>query len=128
MDQSLGRRGRVAREADPNPNGEGEELPLLRRQAGPDTPVRGVTSQPRGGSLVIKAYVLIQTEPGKTGRVVEAVLQVKGVTAAEGVTGPYDVVALAEARNFDELSRRVIGSIQEIEGVLRTLPCTVVRL
>jgi DNA-binding Lrp family transcriptional regulator len=78
--------------------------------------------------LVIKAYVLIQTEPGKTARVVEAVLQVKGVTAAEGVTGPYDVVALAEARSLDELIRQVIGGIQGIEGVIRTLPCTVVRL
>lgn len=77
---------------------------------------------------MIKAYVLIQTEPGKTGRVVQAVMQAKGVTAAEGVTGPYDAVALAEARTLDELSRRVIGSIQGIEGVLRTLPCTVVRL
>jgi DNA-binding Lrp family transcriptional regulator len=72
--------------------------------------------------------VLIQVEPGTTGPVVEAVLQVKGVISADGVTGPYDVVALAEARNLDELNRRVIGSIQTIEGVLRTLPCTVVRL
>lgn len=77
---------------------------------------------------MVKAYVLIQAEPGKTGPVVEAVLQMKGVVSAEGVTGPYDIVALAEARNLEELSRRVIGSIQSIEGVLRTLPCTVVRL
>jgi DNA-binding Lrp family transcriptional regulator len=77
---------------------------------------------------LVKAYVLIQAEPGTTGPVVEAVLQVKGVISADGVTGPYDVVALAEARNLDELNRRVIGSIQTIEGVLRTLPCTVVRL
>jgi DNA-binding Lrp family transcriptional regulator len=77
---------------------------------------------------LIKTYVLIQTEAGKTGRVVEAVMHVKGVTAAEGVTGPYDVVALAEARSLDELIRRVIGSIQGMESVIRTLPCTVVRL
>jgi DNA-binding Lrp family transcriptional regulator len=77
---------------------------------------------------LVKAYVLIQTRPGKTGPVVEAVLQVKGVISAAGVTGPYDIVAVAEARNLEELSRRVIGSIQSIEGVLRTLPCTVVRL
>jgi DNA-binding Lrp family transcriptional regulator len=77
---------------------------------------------------VVKAYVLIQTEPGKAGGVVDAVRQVKGVSGAEGVTGPYDVVALAEARNLDEFSRGVIGSIQAIGGVIRTLPCTVVRL
>jgi DNA-binding Lrp family transcriptional regulator len=77
---------------------------------------------------VVKAYVLIQTEPGKAALVVEAVRQVKEVSGAEGVTGPYDVVAIAEARSLDELSRGVIGSIQAIGGVLRTLPCTVVRL
>jgi DNA-binding Lrp family transcriptional regulator len=77
---------------------------------------------------LVNAYVLIQAEAGTTRPVVEAVLQVKGVISADGVTGPYDVVALAEARNLDELNRRVIGSIQTIEGVLRTLPCTVVRL
>lgn len=77
---------------------------------------------------MVKAYVLIQAQPGATGPVIDAVLQVKGVISAEGVTGPYDVVALAESRNLDELNRRVIGSIQSIEGVLRTLPCTVVRL
>jgi DNA-binding Lrp family transcriptional regulator len=77
---------------------------------------------------VIRAYVLIQAEPGKTGPVLKALMQVKGVISTDGVTGPYDVVALAEARSLDELSRRVIGSIQAIEGVIRTLPCTVVRL
>lgn len=77
---------------------------------------------------MVKAYVLIQVRPGTTGRVVETVLQVPGVTFAEGVTGPYDVVAVAQARSLDELHRGVIGRIQSIDGILRTLPCTVVRL
>jgi DNA-binding Lrp family transcriptional regulator len=77
---------------------------------------------------VIRAYVLIQAEPGKTRPVLEAVMRVKGVISAEGVTGPYDVVALAEARTLDEFSRRVVGSVQAIEAVTRTLPCTLVQL
>jgi DNA-binding Lrp family transcriptional regulator len=55
-------------------------------------------------------------------------MQVKGVISAEGVTGPYDVLALAEARSLDEFSRRVVGSVQAMEGVTRTLPCTLVQL
>jgi DNA-binding Lrp family transcriptional regulator len=77
---------------------------------------------------VIKAYVLIQANPGKTGSVVKALTGVKEVISADGVTGPYDVVALAETANLEELSRGVIGRIQAIEGVIRTLPCAVVRL
>jgi DNA-binding Lrp family transcriptional regulator len=85
-----------------------------------------VAAEGRGG--VIDAYVLIQTDPGKTGQIVEALMEVKGVISAEGVTGPYDIVAVAEAANLDEFSRRVIRSVQAIEGVIRTLPCTVVRM
>jgi DNA-binding Lrp family transcriptional regulator len=77
---------------------------------------------------VIRAYALIQVNPGKVLRVVEALLEVEGVRSAEGVTGPYDIVALAEARSLDDLNRRVIGSVQAIQDVIRTLPCTVVRL
>jgi DNA-binding Lrp family transcriptional regulator len=53
---------------------------------------------------VIKAYVLIQANPGKTGSVVKALTQVKEVISADGVTGPYDVVALTEAATLDESS------------------------
>jgi DNA-binding Lrp family transcriptional regulator len=77
---------------------------------------------------VVKAYVLIQSEPRKAGQMVGEVLRVKGVTSAEGMTGPYDVVALAEARNLDEFGRRVMSSIQALEGVMRTLPWSVVGL
>jgi DNA-binding Lrp family transcriptional regulator len=77
---------------------------------------------------VIRAYVLIQTDSGKTEPVVKALTGVKEVISADGVTGPYDVVALAEAATLEELSRRVIGRIQAVEGVIRTLPCTVARL
>jgi DNA-binding Lrp family transcriptional regulator len=77
---------------------------------------------------MVKAYVLIQVELGKTGRVAKEVLDVQGVASAEGVTGPYDVIAVVEARNLDDLGRGVIGSIQALEGILRTLPCTVVQL
>jgi hypothetical protein len=65
---------------------------------------------------VIKAYALVQANPGKTGSVVKLLTQVKEVISAEGV-GPYDVVAVAEADNLEELSGRVIGSIQAIDKV-----------
>jgi DNA-binding Lrp family transcriptional regulator len=50
------------------------------------------------------------------------------VTSAEAVTGPYDVIALVEARNLDELGRLVVGKVQAIQGVTRTLTCPVARL
>jgi DNA-binding Lrp family transcriptional regulator len=69
------------------------------------------------------AYVLIQTEVGVTGRVVMELSGIKGVTEAEGVTGPYDIVVRAEANSLDELGKLVVGRIQAVAGVTRTLTC-----
>ena len=55
--------------------------------------------------MVVQAYILIQTDVGKAADVARAIAQVKGVTLAEDVTGPYDVIVRAEARNVDELGR-----------------------
>jgi hypothetical protein len=50
------------------------------------------------------------------------------VTSADVVTGRNDVIALAQARNLDELARLVVGKVQATEGVTCTLTCPVVRL
>ena len=45
--------------------------------------------------MVVQAYILIQTDVGKAAEVATAIAQVKGVTLAEDVTGPYDVIVRA---------------------------------
>jgi len=50
------------------------------------------------------------------------------VQQAEGVTGPYDVIARAAARNLDELGKLVVARVQAVDGITRTLTCPVVRL
>ena len=75
---------------------------------------------------MVQAYILIQTEVGKSSDVSLAIRQVAGVTLAEDVTGPYDVIARAEAATVDELGQLVISRIQDIKGITRTLTCTVV--
>jgi DNA-binding Lrp family transcriptional regulator len=74
----------------------------------------------------VVAYVLIQTAVGKGRDVTVAVGEVRGVTAAESVTGPYDVIARIETRDLSELSKVVVGAIQGIEGISRTLTCPIV--
>ena len=51
-----------------------------------------------------------------------------GVVSAEDVTGPYDVIARAEAADVDELGRMIVSRLQMIEGITRTLTCPVVNL
>ena len=55
--------------------------------------------------MVVQAYVLIQTEVGKAADVAKAIGDIPGVTMAEDVTGPYDVIVRAEAGNVDELGK-----------------------
>jgi DNA-binding Lrp family transcriptional regulator len=79
-------------------------------------------------SDVIAAYVLIQTEVGKSASVGRAVAEVEGVEETAVVTGPYDVIVRAEATDMDELGRLAASRIQAVEGVTRTVTCPVVHL
>ncbi len=77
---------------------------------------------------MVQAYILIQTEVGKAAAVAKAISDIKGVAQAEDVTGPYDVIVRAEAKNVDELGKLVVAKIQGVEGITRTLTCPVVHL
>src|SRR5919109_933233 len=77
---------------------------------------------------VVTAYVLVQTEVGKAAQVAKDIVDIKGVKQAEAVTGPYDVIVRAEARNIDELGKLVVARVQAVDGITRTLTCPVVRL
>jgi DNA-binding Lrp family transcriptional regulator len=77
---------------------------------------------------VVHAYILIQTEVGKAAQVAKEVAKIKGVRSAEDVTGPYDVIVRAEAKNVDELGKLVVARIQGVDGITRTLTCPVVHL
>ena len=72
------------------------------------------------------AYVLIQTRVGKPAEVAREIASIDGVDAAEQVTGPYDVIVRAEARNLEELGRRILVRIEQVEGITRTSTCPVV--
>ena len=78
--------------------------------------------------MVVQAYILIQTDVGKAAEVAKEIAQVKGVTLAEDVTGPYDVIVRAEARNVDELGKLVVSKVQYLDGITRTLTCPVVHI
>jgi DNA-binding Lrp family transcriptional regulator len=77
---------------------------------------------------MVHAYVLIQTEVGKAAAVAAEVRSVPGVTEAEDVTGPYDVIVRAAAETVDDLGKLVVARIQSVEGITRTLTCPVVHL
>ncbi|KAA0234730.1 MAG: hypothetical protein JJLCMIEE_02001 [Acidimicrobiales bacterium] len=78
--------------------------------------------------MSVNAYVLIQTEVGKAAQVAQEIAGIDGVVSADDVTGPYDVIARAEAETVDALGKMVVSKVQMIEGITRTLTCPVVNL
>ena len=78
--------------------------------------------------VVVQAYILIQTEVGKAADVAAQIAEVQGVTLAEDVTGPYDVIVRAEAADVDQLGHLVVAQVQGVSGITRTLTCPVVHL
>ena len=75
--------------------------------------------------MSVQAYILIQTEVGKASSVAKAVSAIAGVTIAEGVTGPNDVIMRAEAASMEDLGRTVLAKVQGVAGITRTLTCPV---
>ncbi|MCL8026592.1 Lrp/AsnC family transcriptional regulator [Nocardioides bruguierae] len=78
--------------------------------------------------MVVQAYILIQTDVGKAAQVAGEIRDMPGVTQADDVTGPYDVIVRAEARDVDELGRMVVSKVQSLDGITRTLTCPVVNI
>jgi DNA-binding Lrp family transcriptional regulator len=78
--------------------------------------------------MAVQAYILVQTEVGKAADVASAIGAIDGVTLAEDVTGPYDVIVRAEGPSMDELGTLVVSRIQSVDGITRTLTCPVVRI
>jgi DNA-binding Lrp family transcriptional regulator len=70
-----------------------------------------------------KAYVLIETETSKADAVAKVLQSKPGVVAADVVTGPYDVIAILQGKDADDVARMVIHEIQVVKGVSHTMTC-----
>ena len=76
--------------------------------------------------MATKAFVLIETAVGKTREVAKALRAVQGIKTVDVVTGPYDVIAMAEANDINSIGDMVTGAVHTIGGVVRTVTCVAV--
>ncbi len=70
---------------------------------------------------MVKAFILIDTSPGKAKEVTGKIRQVAGVSSAHAVTGPHDIIAVVEASDVSALGELVVQKIQSVTGVNRSL-------
>ncbi len=72
---------------------------------------------------MVKAYILIEMAAGHSRGLVDAVASRPGFAAIDRVTGPYDVVAVLEAGDINEISDIIAKEVHTKPGVLRTTTC-----
>ena len=70
-----------------------------------------------------RAYVLIEAEAGQVSSVITALRAIPGVTAADPVTGPYDIIVVLETDEQREIGRIVMNALHGISGIKRTITC-----
>lgn len=78
--------------------------------------------------MTVSAYILIQIQMGMAGEVAQRIREIDGVDSAEVATGPYDIIARTSADTMDDLGRMVVGQIEMVDGITRTLTCPVINL
>lgn len=71
----------------------------------------------------MRAYVLINASPGLALELARRLRQVSAIKNADAITGQYDVIAICEAVDVNELGRLIVGEIQKVEGVFKTTTC-----
>jgi DNA-binding Lrp family transcriptional regulator len=76
--------------------------------------------------MPVSAYILIQTDVGKSPAVSATIAAIPGVVASEEVMGSYDVIVKAEAETLDDLTKGIVGKVQMVDGITRTLTCPVI--
>jgi DNA-binding Lrp family transcriptional regulator len=70
-----------------------------------------------------RAYVLIEAEAGQVGSVISALRELTGVSAADPVTGPYDIIVTIETPDPRDIGRLVMNEIHGVAGIKRTVTC-----
>lgn len=77
--------------------------------------------------MATRAYILVETAVGKTNEVSESLKSMPLMTAVDTVTGPYDIIAVAEADDLPTIGDLISDGMHSIPGIVKTVTCLSVR-
>lgn len=72
---------------------------------------------------MVRAYVLIEMMAGHSRDLVTSLKGRPSVKDVDRVTGPYDVIAVLEGPDINQISDIVATEIHALTGVVRTTTC-----
>ena len=77
--------------------------------------------------MAARAYILIETAVGKTHDVTDALKKMSLMKTVDTVTGPFDIIAVAEAEDLPEIGDLITDGMHSIPGIVKTITCLSVR-
>jgi len=69
---------------------------------------------------MVKGYILIKLHPGFESSALSQVRGTAGVLEVNSVFGPWDAIAIAEAKSLSDLATLIIKQVRGIQGVQDT--------
>ncbi len=75
---------------------------------------------------MVEAYILLTTDTGMWRNVAEDISEMEETKKVERITGDYDIIAMAEARDMNTLTETVVEEIHQIAGVTDTTTAIIV--
>jgi DNA-binding Lrp family transcriptional regulator len=77
--------------------------------------------------LATRAYILIETAVGKSNDVSDSLNEIPMMKAVDMVTGPFDIIAIAEAADLPSIGDLISAGMHNIPGIVKTVTCLSVR-
>jgi len=77
--------------------------------------------------LATRVYILIQTTVGKATEVAQALEGLKMMTSVDTVTGPFNIIGVAEAENLKSIGDLISDGMHRISGIEKTITCISVK-
>ena len=77
--------------------------------------------------MATRVYILIETTVGKTDEVAQALKGLKMMTSVDTVTGPFNIIGVAEAENLTSIGDLISDGMHRISGIEKTITCISVK-
>ena len=73
-----------------------------------------------------RAYILIETAIGKNSEVSQALMKLPQMQSVDTVTGPYDIIAIAETEDLPAIGSLISNQMHKVPGIVKTVSCLAV--
>ncbi|HCI86523.1 MAG: AsnC family transcriptional regulator [Chloroflexi bacterium] len=77
--------------------------------------------------MATRAYILIETAVGKTKDVSVALKGMDMMNSVDTVTGPWDIIAVAEADDLPSIGDLISDGMHGVPGIVKTVTCLSMR-